>query len=839
MSTQLLYTYISLLIITKAGVFSVCPDKHSSTECLLESQCCYISDAFSYCQECATIACNELFSQEQCLSNPEYCKWEYSPISQCVDSPQGTSCTDIYDEYLCTGANKIDCCWDNYFSEGECKACNTFCTQLQQIPDTGCELESNFQCCSNIEDCSSCKRVNINHSCNGLDKFTCETTNNCCFDPNDLQCIECGACGLNPDYILDNCECFIDEKQCCTATDIFGRDCKWEINNNFTNGTCIDTSPIYTASSDCGYVIVNELQRAVPLDACMKLDMNEYIYTLYTCYNGSVYKETYIDNKCMETHRITQLPYENVYDYQCGLGGNCNYTKIYTFDRCDGNRKYDYFVPGKYRFFFDTDTPLNNYTLICTVMGEDIYLDDDTYYSSQCSYSSYKLFTPTIQLTSNPTMEPTSNPTIEPTSNPTYHPLYIPRRVLLSTSAPTLDPACEVNENDTWVRRYDECLDGNRMRVSAVHCGYVFMDYDFADAFIVPSGYALNECHSHWLREDYSFEFYCEDGKIYQNAYNTNTCDGELSETRKYLDYTLASCADATYCDTVTISLQECSNDTDAWFDMNGNSTGVNTTMVVDVCMPDGRNEYISYMTKCTDHSVVFYEYNSANCDDYSSSWRFEATPYSCEIGGIYSADIINCTAPKCPLIYPYTDSYLLCNIFSETNIDKEVKWWNIDFNNFCDWGGSYMGDARRRMQDYYYDEIGRHYPKYDEFDCWDGDHISQLDLSNYTGIIKGILDTTNYDWPSELRYLNLAGLQLEGKWDWSALENTSYYLQSLDISDNNFYGTFDLKYIVGKNLWDINLSNNNMYGYIDWESLSIIAMNYNNLNFYATGIQW
>ena len=94
-------------------------------------------------------------------------------------------------------------------------------------------------------------------------------------------------------------------------------------------------------NEECGYVTLPDTDSLlpgsrVPLDACMKLEMEKDEWLLYTCYNNSVYKETFTSDDCRESSITNSTQFIDYYDFVCGLGGNCNYIQIYKFDSCDG-----------------------------------------------------------------------------------------------------------------------------------------------------------------------------------------------------------------------------------------------------------------------------------------------------------------------------------------------------------------------------------------------------------------------------------------------------------------------------------------------------------------------
>ena len=495
----------------------------------------------------------------------------------------------------------------------------------------------------------------------------------------------------------------------------------------------------YLASALCGWAAIAELGRRVPLNKCMKLEMIESVWTAYTCYNGSLFVETFDSMNCWESGKLTQNLINGSVDYQCGLGGNCEYSSFYVFDRCDGNyfeSEYDFSSSNVKRIGpkGSQRLPIENYTFINTITGEF-----GNYYAN-CNF--------------------------------------------FNTPSPTT--------TNCQSEIYDDCMD--IPVVTDVSCGFVHVRADLQYSW--STMYALNECQSDWKNADYSFEFYCDDGKIHQNVYDEYNCVGPM-KTRKLSDYTWASCSDETYCDTAKVIINECSNFTDYW---TGHDTqfvnSFNATFAVDICVQT--DSFTSEMTKCTDNSIVFYKYFGFGCSDEASAIRME---FSAQCG-LYTADILECTTPKCPLIYPYEDSHALCNIFSATDVSSSVDWWNEDYENYCNW---YRNNGfRRRMYDYYdyyegdyYDIYQNHFAPNGEFECDDGEHISILDLSNTN--VSGSIDTVNYDWPSQMRGLNLANLGLRGVWNWKALENTSNYLDNgLDISGNNFSGTLDLQYVIG-----------------------------------------
>ena len=355
-----------------------------------------------------------------------------------------------------------------------------------------------------------------------------------------------------------------------------------------------------------------------------------------------------------------------------------------------------------------------------------------------------------------------------------------------------------------------------------------------------------------WEIGDFSFKFTCEDAKIYQTIYEGKYCDDTLDINvikRKIIDYTLASCAEVTFCDTAQFSFKPCANITnELWY--NDTESGGDGTMAVDTCFGTQTGDFAwngySWMWKCTDHMLTLNRYSGTTCDDNSfldRDYLKLQTNHVCILGMMMRNNLvllvyltsINCTTTPCAINQGFTDSYNLCKIFLNTNIDQRLNWWDPDYNDYCYWAGPIWQDSHRRR-------LGANdqYPDSDEFRCY-GDDIYYLDLSNYTGIINGTLDfSDNHTWPDDLEYLNLRGLELGGIWDWASLQTSAYSMYGgLDISDNNFEGTVDLEYIVGKSLDKIDITNNLFTGYIDWEALAyIMTWSYSETDptFYAGG---
>ena len=77
---------------------------------------------------------------------------------------------------------------------------------------------------------------------------------------------------------------------------------------------------VYTVHEECGYVTLPKTDpllpsSRVPLDACMKLEMVTDEWTLYTCYNNTVYKETFASDDCRESSITSSTQFTGYYDY--------------------------------------------------------------------------------------------------------------------------------------------------------------------------------------------------------------------------------------------------------------------------------------------------------------------------------------------------------------------------------------------------------------------------------------------------------------------------------------------------------------------------------------------
>ena len=126
-------------------------------------------------------------------------------------------------------------------------------------------------------------------------------------------------------------------------------------------------------------------------------------WTSYTCYGSSVYEEKFSTLDCRQSSIISSLEYTNYYNYQCGLGGNCDYITLYTFNHCDGQ----YFQEDD-----GEDEPIGNYTRIMEIVGENIYYGDEEHYTSTCAKGYSKII---YKLTTAIPTEPTDTTIMEST----------------------------------------------------------------------------------------------------------------------------------------------------------------------------------------------------------------------------------------------------------------------------------------------------------------------------------------------------------------------------------------------------------------------------------------
>eukprot|EP01084_Bolivina_argentea_P153911 268336_1 len=144
---------------------------------------------------------------------------------------------------------------------------------------------------------------------------------------------------------------------------------------------------------------------------------------------------------------------------------------------------------------------------------------------------------------------------------------------------------------------------------------------------------------------------------------------------------------------------------------------------------------------------------------------------YACASMQIYSNE--------CDEIHAeYDDSWLICNIFKNTNISDSIEWWNTATRNYCDWivDPGYFDCSNNRIIDI---------------------DIDKFHLNNYMEL------DTSYQWPSQLQFLSLdvnSGNILGGIWHWNSVKNL-LRLTRIDISDTEFSG------IMNNSVWNMLLT--------------------------------
>eukprot|EP01084_Bolivina_argentea_P043079 79403_1 len=215
-------------------------------------------------------------------------------------------------------------------------------------------------------------------------------------------------------------------------------------------------------------------------------------------------------------------------------------------------------------------------------------------------------------------------------------------------------------------------------------------------------------------------------------------------------------------------------------------------------------------------------EMESFNCNE-DSLIRYEE---SCE----YVDECVDSCACGILCNQPHNDSYLLCSITQNTNIQAMIyqstgiNIWNV--GSLC------------QFTDYGFFGL--------DFVCVN-DRIIKVELSGIS--IEGILDTQNYEWPRELewvdfhnnevtgvfytqsiakltklRYGDISGNNLTAEINWNHLRNL-YSLEILLMHSNNFYGEIDwsvISYLSKEgNLSEFNVKNNYFNGYVDFRNIS------------------
>eukprot|EP01083_Nonionella_stella_P000067 189_1 len=340
--------------------------------------------------------------------------------------------------------------------------------------------------------------------------------------------------------------------------------------------------------------------------------------------------------------------------------------------------------------------------------------------------------------------------------------------------------------------------------VHASNCGFVF---DSDEQSAVP----LHTCSTNY-EHHLSYEYYCQDSKIYKCIYSGTHCNGSCTQ-QQYTGYDLPNCDMRPTCPMVEYTLYH-----------NCQHKRERKSLVVDTCIPSEKHNK-SIIWKCKGHSMAKYVYNGRSCDTnrFIDTESIALNNHECQkVDNEYiSIQIVSCSSPKCRATQDI-NSYQICNIFADTNVDEVMPFWDTYADDYCEWFGE---DPSFQFNIYQCDH--------------DGDELG-LTLSLAANTIHGTLNTTHYAWPHDLHRLNLNDLGLNGEWNWWSLQHTNK-LQYIDISNNNFTGKLELHPLLYSNtLHTLKISNNPlMSGYIDWQWIGYMADTHDLNAFLATKIPW
>ena len=141
-------------------------------------------------------------------------------------------------------------------------------------------------------------------------------------------------------------------------------------------------------------------------------------------------------------------------------------------------------------------------------------------------------------------------------------------------------------------------------------------------------------------------------------------------------------------------------------------------------------------------------------------------------------------------------DTYLLCNIFKDTNIDQRFTWFNTNTPSYCEYSGI---------------AIESNY-----IECDAEGNIIKVKIDDFN--VSGSIDIS-LGWPQKLQHLEIDGNDLEGEFLLRSFINCTDLI-SLDISDCNFYGElnesdWNAMVINNQDLDKIHLSNNDFHGVV------------------------
>jgi len=283
-------------------------------------------------------------------------------------------------------------------------------------------------------------------------------------------------------------------------------------------------------------------------------------------------------------------------------------------------------------------------------------------------------------------------------------------------------------------------------------CGFVF---DYNSGYGIP----LETCNINYgyFGDESSFEYYCENNQVFKCEYDNTNCNGDCISTQ-YTGYDLLNCNTDTICPFVKYDIYA-----------NCQTKSETKSVVVDTCIANERLN-ISLMWKCKQHSIAKHIYYGTDCDENSKIEGYaQVIEETCQrIDNEYiSTEIIDCTSPKCKKNENTADSYAICKIFDDTNVDQVMPFWDTYYDDYCDWFGDGVVFGILAYK------------------CNDDAYGITLSLSAST--VSGTLNTSYYSWPSDLHRLNLNDLGLNGKWNWWSFQSNK--LEYIDISNNNFTG--------------------------------------------------
>ena len=136
---------------------------------------------------------------------------------------------------------------------------------------------------------------------------------------------------------------------------------------------------MYSANSpsQCPFIIPLSINRAIPLNKCLKMDYLKNEYVSYTCINETIYKNTYSNNECLSSALISSIETNEYHDYNCnGNIKSCNYVKLLSYDTC---------IPTNYNIHNDT----YHHILIYELTNDIYQTSNNTNYFSTCSDHEY------------------------------------------------------------------------------------------------------------------------------------------------------------------------------------------------------------------------------------------------------------------------------------------------------------------------------------------------------------------------------------------------------------------------------------------------------------------